>query len=238
MTKNKNKSKKGKSTKSGKASQGPLEVVIRDPLNAENEENYGDLKRLPAMFRQPALSNRIYAFQRIVGSADVAQAAGANTFQAYRFQLNDVTNTADFTGLFDQYRFAAVKAEFRPRFNFANPGNAAINLMPRLYSVIDYDDANVPTLISDLREYQSCKETRFDQDHVRLIKPRMATAALNAAAGLTSLANVASQWIDLAYLTVTHYGIKIGIEAGVAGQTNLQAWCVELTYFIEFKQVR
>ncbi len=216
----------------------PLPVVIRDPLSEENAINLGDLQNLPRMFRQPKISNQTFFFQRRVGSADITQVAGADSFQAYRFQINDVTNTGDFTGLFDQYRFVAVKVEFRPRFNFANPGSVAVNKLPRLFSVIDYDDANVPTLISDLREYHSCKETNFDQDHVRLIKPRMATAALNAAAGLTSLVNEKAKWIDMAYLTVTHYGVKIGIEGGVAGQTNLQSWSCDLLYMMEFRQVR
>lgn len=219
-------------------SRGPLPVVIRDPLSEENAINYGDLRNLPRMFRQPQISNQTFFFQRRVGSADITQVAGSDAFQAYRFQINDITNTGDFTGLFDQYRFVAVKMEFRPRFNYANPGSVAANKLPRLFSVIDYDDANVPTLISDLREYHSCKETNTFEDHVRLIKPRMATAALNAAAGLTSLVNEKAKWIDMAYLTVTHYGVKIGIEGGVGGQTNLQSWSVDLVYMMEFRQVR
>lgn len=231
-----NKSRKGNG---GGRRVGPLEVVIRDPLSDENAQNLGDLKSLPPMFRQPRLSNQTYFFARRIGSADVSQAAGADTFMAYRFQFNDLTNTGDFTGLFDQYRFRAVKIEFRPRFNFSNPGIVTANRLPRLYSVIDYDDANVPTLISDLREYQSCKETVWSEDHVRLIKPRIATAVLSAAGGFTSVGNSsANLWIDMASLTVTYFGIKIGIEGGVAGQTNLQSWSVDLDYMFELRQVR
>jgi len=239
MARGKNKGKKSRSKgNNGGGRRGPLEVVVRDVLDSENEINLGDLKVNPPSFRRPRIFNQIYRFFRGAGSPEITQTAGADAFQAYRFQLNDVTNTGDFTGLFDQYRFKAVKIEFRPRFNFANPGSVVVNKLPRLYSVIDYDDSNVPTLISDLREYQSCKETNFDKDHVRLIKPRLASALLSAAGGFTSVANEAPKWIDLASLTVTHYGIKIGIEGGVMGQANLQSWSVELTYMLEFKQVR
>lgn len=231
------KAKKGKKKKQP-GTKGPLEVVIRDPLSDENAQNMGDLKAIPAMYRQPRISNQVYHYSRRIGSADVNQLAGADNFYAYRFMINDFTNTGDFTGLFDQYRFSAVKIEWRPRFNFANPGSTASNKLPRFYSVIDYDDANVPTLISDLREYHTCKETNWDQDHVRLLKPRMATAALNAAAGLTSLVNASPQWIDMAYLTVTHYGVKVGIEGGVAAQANLQSWSCDLSYMVEFRAVR
>jgi len=230
--------KKRKNPKRGRDARGPMEVVIRDPLDAENEQNLGDLKQLAPRFHQPKFSNQIYAFSRRVGSSDVTQAAGADAFMAYRFQVNDLSNTADFSGLFDQYRFQAVKFEMRPRFNFSNPGSVVANKLPRLYSVIDYDDANVPTLITDLREYQSCKVTDWSHDHVRLIKPRLAGHVLNAAGGV-SLSNESSNlWVDMGSLTVTYYGIKLGIEGGVMGQTNLQSWSVELTYYIEFRQVR
>jgi len=234
----KSRSKTVRTRRSGRATtSNPLPVIIRDPLSQENAGNYGDLKQVPPMFRQPRLANAVYPFVRKITSADVSQVAAADTFMTYRFELNDVSDTADFTDLFDQYRFRAVRIEFRPRFNFSNPGVVTANRLPRFYSVIDYDDNNMPTLINQLREYQSIKETRWDQDHVRLIKPRMATAALDNT-GLTSLANEPAKWIDLAYLTVAHYGIKIAIEGGVGGQTNLQSWSVDLEYMIEFRQVR
>lgn len=208
-----------------------------NPLADENQLNKGDLVALPPMFRQPKMGNHVYPFVRRVGSADISQVAGADSFFTYRFELNDVPDTADFTDLFDQYRFRAVKIEFRPRFNFSNPGSVTANRLPRFYSVIDYDDNNVPTLINQLREYQTCKETRWDQDHVRCIAPHMALGALDNT-GITSLANVKAKWLDLAYLVVSHYGIKVAIEGGVAGQTNLQTWSVDVEYFLEFRQVR
>lgn len=234
-----NRSRNVSSRRSGRASERtPLPVVIRDPLSEENAMNLGDLQQLPPMFRQPRLANTIYPFVRSVSSADITQVANADAFMTYRFTLNDISNTTDFTALFDQYRFRAVKIEFRPRFNQANPGSVLANRLPRLFSVIDYDDNNAPTLISQLREYQSVKETRFDQDHVRLLKPRMAAIVLDNANTNTALANEAAKWIDLAALTVSHFGVKIAIEGGVSGQTNLQSWSVDLHYYIEMRQVR
>lgn len=235
--KGKNKGKKSRPSGIGARNGQPLAVVIRDPLGDENDQNRGDLLALPPMFRQPRIGNHIYPFVRRLTSSDVSQVAGADTFKTYRFELNDVSDTADFTDLFDQYRFRAVRMEFRPRFNYANPGDVTVNRLPRFYSVIDYDDNTAPTLINQLREYQTCKETRWDQDHVRMIAPRIAVGVLDNAA-ISSLKNTKADWIDLAYLTVNHFGIKIAIEGGVAGQANLQSWSVDLEYFLEFKQVR
>jgi len=216
---------------------GVVAVKIRDPLSAENELDLGDLKNVPRFFRQPRISNQMYKFQRWVNVVDVTQTAGADSFATYQFMLNDISSTTDFSALFDQYRFVAVKAEFRPRFDFGALGSVAVNKLPRLYSVLDYDDNTAPTLISTLREYQSCKMTRFDMDHVRLLKPHMALIALDGV-GTTSRANLTPQWLDLADMAIKHYGIKIGVEGGVGGQTNLQSWSVDFLYMLEFRQVR
>jgi len=233
---NKRKNKKSKKSRSRGGNGRVLAEKIRDPLGAENELELGDLRMVPRSFTQPRLTNQTYRIQRWVQVSDVTQVAGADAFATYQFQLNDVSNTTDFTALYDQYRFVAVKAEFRPRFNIGSLGSVLVNKLPRLYTVLDYDDNNAPTLISQLREYQSCKMTRFDMDHVRFLKPRMALKAFDVAG--TSLANTRPQWIDLASLTVVHFGIKLAVEGGVGGQTNLQSWSVDFLYMLEFRQVR
>jgi len=222
----------------GNNSTAVVAVKIRDPLGEENELDLGDLKVYPRMFVQPKLTNQTYRIQRWVTVSDVSQAAGADTFSTYQFQINDVSSTTDFSALFDQYRFVAVKCEFRPRFDTANLGSVAANKLGRLYSVLDYDDNTAPTLLTQLKEYQSCKITRFDQDHVRLLTPHMALGTLNQAGTFVARSNVPPRWIDLADLTVVHYGIKIGIEGGVGGQTNLQSWSIDFLYMLEFRQVR
>jgi hypothetical protein len=229
------KTKKGKPrrTPKGKTTQ-IISVQNRDPLAPENEIDLGDLKVYPKLFTQPRLANQPYRIQRWVNVTDLTQAAGSDVFATYQFMVNDCSNTADFSSLFDQYRFVAVKAIFRPRFDFGALGSVAVNKLPRLYSVIDYDDNNAPTLISQLREYQTCKMTRFDEDHVRLIEPHMANLVFDNS-GTTSFGNVRPQWVDMATLIVKHFGIKVAVEGGVVGQTNLQSWSVDFLYMMEFR---
>lgn len=212
-------------------------VFQRDPLGAENDVNKGDLVRIPAGWSQPRLANQTYKISRTVNGADISQIAAATVMGSYNFKLSDLPTPTDFTNLFDQYKLVAAKIKFRPRFNMATVTNITAAIFPRLLTVIDYDDSTNLTVITDALQYQTLKETRFDQDHVRLLKPRMALAAYGAGV-FTAFANQGNQWIDVASTTVEHYGVKFIIEAGVVGQTSLQTWAVEIEYFFEFRQTR
>lgn len=211
-------------------------VKKSDPMEAENFINAGDLVRFPRGFEQPRLTNQVYKVRRLVSASDITQQALTIGTPTFKFRLADVPDATDFTTLFDQYRFVAVRIVFRPRFNMATVTTITVASFPRLTSVIDYDDDNALGTLNEARQYQSVKETRFDEDHVRFIKPRMAMAGLDT--GFNSVVNVRPQWIDCASTSTYHYAIKCIIDAGVSGQTALQSWSVDLEYYLEFKQVR
>lgn len=210
------------------------------PINqAENVANLGDCPRIPKSFLQPRLSNQKYRMKRITVATDVTQQALTLTAPTYQFALSDLPNYAEFTGLFDQYRFRFVRMTFRPRFNMATVTTITAAIFPNLYTVIDYDDNNALAALNDARQYQSLKQTRFDEDHVRFIRPRVAAALFNNGSPLFSgYGNEAAPWIDSATPDVKHFGIKGLVEPGVSGQTALQSWSVELEYFLEFRQSR
>jgi len=211
-------------------------VVVRDPLESENSVNLGDLQVLPPLFRQPRLTNQIYRIARLVNSPDATQGLALNAFSTV-FTLADLPNFTEFTALFDMYRIFAVQMRLRPRFNLGTVGSITTVKLPRLFSVIDYNDNVNLTLINDALEYQSCKETRFDQDHVRMIRPHANLAAQEATlVNFGGLKSQVSPWLSTEVTDVNHYGLKFLIEAGAAGQTVFQSWSVDLTYYLEFKQ--
>lgn len=213
---------------------GPQVVVIRDPLAAENDQNLGDLLKIPSAYSQPNLTNQVYRFAETVSVNDAGQVAGAEFLFATAFQVADIAAISDFSNTFDLYKIEAVKMTFRPRFNMSTVGAVATNRNGRLFTAIDYDDSVAPTSVSALRQYSSCKVTNWDEDHVRLIKPKIAIATEIAGGTLTGFASSES-WLDLASTTVLHFGIKGGVESGAGGQTALQSWAIDLTYYIAFK---
>jgi len=205
-------------------------------MKSENSENLGDVMFIPRGFARENLVNQTYRFRRSVINGTVQQAAGSDTLGSFSFTLGAIQGNSEWTNLFDQYKICLVRVVLRPLFNFAQIVALSTDVFPPLCSVIDYDDA---TAISNvlLSQYQSYKQTRFDKDHVRSIKPRVAMAAYGSGV-FASFANQGDQWIDCASTAVVHYGLKYCIQAGHIGQTALQAWSVETEYFLKFRQVR
>lgn len=205
-------------------------------LKSENDSNFGDLVRLPPRWSMPRLANQSFCVRRITTATDVTQQANAVTNPTYQFKLQDLPSYAEFQNLFDQYRFKAVRMTFRPRFNLATITSIATAIFPRLRSVIDYDDNGALPTVSDALQFPSLKETNFDEDHTRIIAPKIFGTAYDGT--MISLGpSLKAPWMDTAVPGIAHYGIKTLVEGGVIGQTNLQSWSVELEYFVEFRNV-
>lgn len=224
--------KKSKKSKKIKGNDKRTVMALNPVLGSENRENCGDVVRFPTRWLQPHLSNQVYGIKRIIGSSDISAVNAGLTVPTYQFKLADCPNVTEFSNLFDQYRFVMVRMIFRPRFNYSNLGGT--NGASRFFSVIDYDDMTALAALNDARQYQSLKETRFDQDHVRCIVPRMAVAGYTTT--FTGFVNMGPQWISIASNDVNHYGIKVVIETGTTG--SLQTWAVELEYYLEFRQTK
>jgi hypothetical protein len=133
------------------------------------------------------------------------------------FRLDQHPEHASFETLFDQYCIVAVRATIRTVESVAALANN--QNQPRIYSVIDHDDANAIT-VAQAKEYSSCIEQRTTESVTRLLYPRMAVASY--AGAFTGFANQRS-WIDCASNSVQHYGIKISaeVDARTGGPSEL-----------------
>jgi hypothetical protein len=184
--------------------------------------------------------NRIYSFHQQLAPVLLSQAAitftalAGNTIYQLAPSLSSLDQASTYTALFDQYKIAKVTHTFRPQFNKAN-FSAATDLVPLIYTVIDYDDTAVVGE-AGLRQYQTCQLHECERFSVTYT-PHVANA-LSGGGVFTSYGNIPAQWIDCNSGSVVHYGLKVGITAGNSGQTNLQKW--ELITYIEihFKNVR
>jgi hypothetical protein len=189
---------------------------------------YGD-GTVPKAYAAIALKGQVYRFKFTVDSNDISQIAIAETKGGVYYALTSYPGYSQFA-LFDEYRIECIKVKFRPRFNMFTIGSVGTNKLPRLYTVIDYDDASTPTDINALKQYQSCRECNFDQSMVRTFRPKCAAALYSGT--FASYGNMDHMWIDMASPGVQHYGLKYGIEGGASGQTNLQSWSIESTYYV------
>jgi len=157
-------------TKKGKGRKG------EGTLMSENRVAVGDILFVPRRFLRTVIADVEYCFRRTSTGADISQIAASDNTGAYSFVLSAVPGYTEFTSLFDQYRIAMVRVVWRPRFNMSAIQAVSTDVNPLMISVIDYDDASTLT-ITQMLNYQSYKETRFDKDHVRCIAPRIAIGA-------------------------------------------------------------
>jgi len=178
--------------------------------------------------------NQICRYRQIVDLDLIIQQSFAVTFKANYFSLAGLDQAATFAALYDQYKLDLVVLRFLPVYTVTVP--VANIYMPRLYTVIDYDDATVPTAISQLREYANVEETMPCQPVIRILVPRVAVSVYSS--GLPQNFSNMRTWVDVAGTTVQWYGVKYALEAGLSGQSVFQTYNVQAELYWAFRSVR
>jgi hypothetical protein len=174
--------------------------------------------------------------QETATTLSLFQFASVDKFLGIQFVLSDLTDYTNWISVFDQYRFDEVQVTIRPLSTSVGLQIPTSIKPPLIYTVIDYDDATTPTTLTELRQYSNCAISLYETVVVHL-RPHMAMAAYGGSV-FTSFANAQGQWIDAASASVPHYGVKMGIDGGDSGQTNLQVVQITMRYKISFKNVR
>jgi hypothetical protein len=163
----------------------------------------------------------------------ITQLASAELDSTYFFQFGSATASTFYAAVFDQYRITGATLTFSPRLSNANFPSGALS--PRLYTVIDYDDASATT-ITGLTQFETLIVVPPGCGVVRTLIPHAAVAAYSGT--FTSFTNVTSPWIDAASATVQHYGVKVAIEPGAAGQTVFQSYSCDAMLYMQFRNSR
>lgn len=157
-------------------------------------------------------------------------------YGALSFKLSDLPNYTEFTSLYDEYRFKAVKVMFIPTVNVSalpalDGTTTGTQNIPALYTWIDNDDNTAPTSITQGQQFSSFKaHGLLNQMRVRSVVPECSTALY--AGTFTSYGQVKNQWIDNNSPSVIHFGLKFGI----VNCSNIGAFDVVLTYYMEFRK--
>lgn len=151
------------------------------------------------------------------------------------FGLSDLPNYTEFTNLFDQYKINAIKLTFIPRFTGAdiNPLGTAL-AVPRIWSVIDYDDASTLTDQNDAYQYQNCKTHMMHKPFSIYLKPKVAAEVYQST--IATGYGAKRMYIDCSVPSVPHYGVKLYVEpTPYDGQFTVS---VIAKFYLSMKQVR
>lgn len=145
------------------------------------------------------------------------------------FRLSDVPNASEFSNLYDQYKIRGIKWKLMVRSSDFASGITA----PKVFTVVDYDDATAPTNLNEILQYQNVKVSQFGNTHARYLKPKI-TPQLGDLSTLINMRSVGTGWVDMANTNVPHYGIK-GI---ITPSSSALAFDLHITYYLAFKSVR
>lgn len=155
----------------------------------------------------------VHHFKRISRPRQLVLQTGAETFYAESATFGTfVTTPSDFTPLFDQYRINKIVYKMRLRFDPSAqaPSNA---IYPKLYIAADYDDDVTPTSIMQLLERSNTKMhvMKPNYEATFVLTPAILNEVYRSATG-TSYSPQWKKWLDMSYIDVPHYGVKMCIE--------------------------
>lgn len=189
----------------------------------------------------------------MVPAASMAYAAGilAQTGQvrgALRFCLNQASQVADITGLFDNYRITRVSLHFMFTVNSA-PGGATTGFggatpvnfgsLPVINYCYDPDDNTVPANREEVLANGFAKTRRLDSNFTVSITPRGQNSIVGGVGGAGGLMPV-GQWLDSASPQIYHYGLKFCIDNWPqlpASADKTIGLVITPTFYIEGKNV-
>lgn len=162
------------------------------------------------------------------------------TLGSFGFALADLNQVSTWSAAFDQYRIEKVIVKITSRNNMLSKASVASpnQAVPRLYVVVDRDDASAPSALTDLYQYGNCQGMSPDSDYMLELEPSITRAIY--AGGAFSGYEVTSErpWIDLSNTGVEHYGVKFGTEILQVSSTDTWQWTIMCQYVVSFRAAR
>jgi hypothetical protein len=152
------------------------------------------LPRFPSDVYNVILSSEIISF--------LLANTATPTFAAQNFALANFASAAQYASAFDQYRICMVEAVLRPTNNLVTVGSN----LGEVTVVIDYDDSNALTSVSQALEYDNQVTVPGYLPVRRCWKPRIAMAAYQGT--FTGYVNASDQWLDMANTGIQYFGLK------------------------------
>lgn len=188
-----------------------------------------------------------------LGGASLMPGLGVNSqFGAsLRFMITDVSNSTEFSTLFDHYHIDQVDIEISYLKNMAaegaTPSVQSTASMPTIMYCPDFDDNNVPANAAEMNQRSRTKQWTFRGDGQPLkfsIQPRQASLMFRE--GGTTIAygvGGAVQPVDFSYTDIPFYGCKLWFQdvyatANANGQTADSAFRIKAKYHLSMYGTR
>lgn len=190
----------------------------------------------------------VHYFTRFVDKGTISgDGTGTASFGVVSFTLSEVPGFGEFVNLYDYFKLNAVKVSFIPVSNvsvYSAMGSGSIPLganttyYDRFFSVVDYNDATVPTSIDSLREYSNCKWSPNNKIHKRFLHPKVILSVDDASAGSPVELGQFNKnpWLSTASNGAVFYGIKYAFEQ-FTNNSDVR-YRIECKFYMSFKAPR
>lgn len=192
-------------------------------------------KRMMGFTRGPS-QNTIYRYKRTVTYPAIT-ATDAVVSAGQAFALSDLPDYTEFTNLYDQYRITRIIIRMIPVASTQYNAAPQVYCTPTIHHVIDYDDANAPTSLAILQEYQNYRRQSMVKPFKRSFIPCIGQIIYYNLAG-SGYSSRARTWLDCAYNAIPHYGFKYWIDAQTVLGLGIFTYQYEATFYISCKNVR
>ena len=166
----------------------------------------------------------------------LTQIAALN-FSSETFELADLPQYSTYIGLYEQFKLLKVQIMYKTLTNSASiyqaPGQITTTGM--VHSVIDYNDANVPTSVQGMMNDPSYKVTPGYRNHSRTIYPKFQNSIASGVqaqskTGWLNSYNVNGTTVN----AVSHYGLKLCFEGGTGASSAYASMVHEVIYKYTF----
>jgi len=145
----------------------------------------------------------------------------------YYANLASFAQASTYAALFDQWRIHQIEVWMVP----STTAQAGTN-SERVYTVIDYDDANNLANESAAQQYTNVTISAPNEGVYRRFQPHIALGAYSGT--FASFANEKNVWIDVGSPSVQHYGFKSLVQS--SGNTS-GAFDLEIRLWGQFRNV-
>lgn len=171
--------------------------------------------------------------KKVVLDARIGVLGNATAFGVDTFELSDIPQYAAYVSLYEEYRIDKIKYSFKALNNLAaaNVLGAPVSTLGMVHTILDYNDAAVPTSIQVMMNDSTYRGTTSNRTHTRTFVPKW----LNVVAG-----GVADQsktgWLNTDSVTVSHYAIKWAFEGGITSGAPTSFYVEPIiTYYVSFR---
>lgn len=162
---------------------------------------------------------------------------------ALTFKLNNLTDYAEFTALYDSYQICKVEVEARPIsiqqvHAYSTIGNTPNTMeIPFIYIYRDLDDAQTPNLAMATSR-QDTKRYLATSGFKMSIVPQVSRQIFQSATATAYETPYKILWLDCAQPSIPHYGIKILMEKTNNSNTDpIYKYAFRVKYWVRFRKV-